>query len=162
MPSLIIRNPHAHEAEVLADLHLTAWEETYSGQFPPSEWGEEARRARIQMWTAICTAPRPGDRFAVAERGGKVVGIAASGISREDSAPVEPELWLIYLLASEQGSGAGQSLLDAVVGSDAASLWVLEDNPRARAFYSRNGFRFDGTRKFSGFDTAGDEIRLVR
>lgn len=50
----------------------------------------------------------------------------------------------------------------AAIGSEPATLWVAEDNPRARGFYARNGFTPDGTRKV---DEAADdlaEIRMVR
>jgi hypothetical protein len=68
MTGLLIRAPKPHEAEKLADLHLLTWKETYGGVFPPSAWGEEARKQRLGMWEAICSRPRPADRFAVAER----------------------------------------------------------------------------------------------
>jgi GNAT superfamily N-acetyltransferase len=80
----------------------------------------------------------------------------------DDPPPRERQLWFIYLLASAQGSGAGQALLDDVLGDEPASLWVFEANPRARAFYAKNGFVPDGARQPSGFDGAPDEIRMVR
>jgi len=157
-----IRPPRPDEAEVLADLHLRTWAETYAGQFPPSAWGEDARTQRVRMWTAICTDPRPDWRTAVAEADGHPIGIAHSADDRDDPAHLPRQLWLIYVLQSSQGSGAGQALLDAVLGVEPASLWVLEDNPRARAFYVRNGFTPDGARQPTGFEAGGDEIRLVR
>ena len=41
-----------------------------------------------------------------------------------------------------------------------ASLWVLEDNPRARRFYEREGWRLDGGRRKEEF--LGVEISEVR
>ena len=32
-------------------------------------------------------------------------------------------------------------------GFDTATLWVLEDNPRARRFYEREGWNTDGRRR---------------
>lgn len=159
---MLIRPPRPDEAEPLADLHLTTWRETYADHFPPSAWGAEAREARVQLWTAICSAPRPDSRTAVAELDGRVVGFAHAGRNVDDPPPRERQLWFIYLLASAQGSGAGQALLDEVLGDDPASLWVLEANPRARAFYVKNAFAPDGARQPSGFDGAPDEIRMVR
>jgi GNAT superfamily N-acetyltransferase len=69
----------------------------------------------------------------------------------------------IYVVASHYGSGAGQRLLDAALGDLPAFLWVADDNPRARAFYARNGFVPDGTTKVG--PVAGTpvlEVRLVR
>lgn len=162
MSSFVIRSPKAGEAEALADLHLRTWEETYRVQLPPSAWGDDARRQRLQMWEAICASPRPEGRIAVAERDGKLIGLAGAGRSQDDPAPRVLELFFLYLLASEQGSGAGQALFDEVVGLEPASLWVLEENPRAGAFYARNGFAHDGARKPTGYEASGDEIRLVR
>ena len=157
-----IRAPRPEDAAALAELHLETWAETYAGVFPESAWGEEARAGRIRRWSSICTAPRPGDSFAVAEQDGSLVGLAGAGASQDTPAPWERQLWFIYLLASEHGSGAGQGLLDAVLGKDPASLRVLEANARAVAFYARNGFVPDGPRKPSGYEGAGDEIRMVR
>ncbi len=162
MPEFVIRPPRLDEAETIAELHLRTWEETYADVFPVSAWDVEARKARLKMWRAICTSPRPGDRFAVAERDGELVGFAGCGAST-DAPPVrDRHLYFIYLLASEQGSGAGQALLDEVLGDAPASLWVLESNARAQAFYARNGFALDGYRQPTGFDTGGDEVRMVR
>ena len=157
---LTIRPPRPDEAELLADLHLRAWEETYAGLFPPSAWNDEARAGRIRQWSALCGTPQPGWRTAVAEADGRPVGIAHTERDLGESPPREYVLALIYLLREAQGSGAGQALLDEVLGDRPASLWVLEENPRARAFYARNGFTPTGERHPSGL--GGHEIRLVR
>ena len=70
---------------------------------------------------------------------GRVIGIAGVGVSQDNPPPTRRQLFFLYLRASEHGSGAGQDLLDEVLGDESVSLWVLEDNPRARAFYIRNG-----------------------
>ena len=73
------------------------------------------------------------------------------------------ELRWIYTLERVHGSGAGQLLLDAVVGREAAYLWVLEDNPRAQAFYARNGFALDGAAKAMPQEWHRlPEVRMVR
>lgn len=64
--------------------------------------------------------------------------------------------------ASAYGSGLGLRLLDAAIGDRPASLWVLERNPRARAFYERNGFAPDGTTELLPRFENLVEIRLVR
>lgn len=159
MADVVIREPRPDEAEALAELHLRTWEETYRGKFPESAWGDEARNERVRMWSSICSDPPVGARFAVAEREGALIGLAGAGAEDDEG---RRELFFIYLLAAEQGSGAGQALLDAVLGDAPSGLWVLEDNPRARAFYMRNGFTATGERQATGFDTGGDEVRLLR
>ncbi len=71
------------------------------------------------------------------------------------------ELYAIYVRASWHGTGVGQALLDATIGDLACSVWVLENNPRAHAFYARNGFVADGLTEYDErLDAA--EVRLVR
>jgi ribosomal protein S18 acetylase RimI-like enzyme len=162
MSVITIRPPRPDEADALAELHLRTWAETYVDWFPPSEWGDEARVERLAMWTRLCGNSAPDARVAVAELDGETVGLAAVGASLDEFPVRGRHLWFIYVLASAQGSGAGQALLDEVLGDDPASLWVLEPNARARAFYARNGFVADGAREPTGIKDAPDEIRMVR
>lgn len=62
-------------------------------------------------------------------------------------------------LADLHGTGAGQLLLDAVLGDSPALLWVAKDNPRARRFYARNGFAADGAEEEAMGLTV---VRMVR
>ena len=162
MTKFIIRAPRPDEAAAIADLHLRTWAEVYADKFPPSAWGEEARANRLAMWESICSKPTPAFHVAVAESDGELIGFAGAGRNLDEPPPRERQLWFIYLLARTQGSGAGQALLDEVLGNARASLWVLEGNPRARSFYVRNGSAADGIRQPTGYADSGDEIRMVR
>lgn len=98
----------------------------------------------------------------VTEVDGEVVGFAQAVPSR-DEPPVRPlELTTLYLRAAQHGSGLGQELLDAVLGDRPASLWVADQNSRARRFYQRNGFAPDGAREVLESWEGLVEIRLVR
>ena len=60
------------------------------------------------------------------------------------------------------GTGVGQDLLDAVIDPFVTTaLWVADPNPRAQAFYSKNGFIADGTIKTDDYDGMR-ELRMVR
>ncbi len=128
-------------------MHHTSWMESYSALLPAGHWEADTLERRVATWQEWLA----GDLTAVlAERVGQVVGIAFAAGGRaigEWPAVRDHELWLLYVLAAHHGTGVGQALLDAVVppGSP-AQLWVLEDNPRARRFYERNGFLPDGAR----------------
>jgi GNAT superfamily N-acetyltransferase len=80
-----------------------------------------------------------------------VVAFASCGESRE--AAGEGELYAIYAIPEVWGDGPGPALLAAALdalragGFATASLWVLEDNPRARRFYEREGWTPDGRRR---------------
>lgn len=67
---------------------------------------------------------------------------------------------MLYVLASHHGSGVGAALLQQVLdASRPASLWVADPNPRAQAFYRKNGFERDGSVKVEG---GVREVRMVR
>ncbi|MCY0906197.1 GNAT family N-acetyltransferase [Arthrobacter sp. H14-L1] len=83
----------------------------------------------------------------VAEDETHIVGIATASQPREENPPRALELRTLYLLSAHYGSGAGQGLLDASVGTGPCMLRVASENPRAIAFYRRNGFTLDGAQK---------------
>ena len=78
-----------------------------------------------------------------------IVGCAGAGPAQDDDADaaVPYELQMLYVLAQAHGTGLGLRLLDAAIGGKPALLWVLEDNPRAQAFYRKHGsLRTDAAR----------------
>ena len=77
-----------------------------------------------------------------------------------DDAPAL-ELKTLYVDSAHHGRGVAQALTSRALGSMAAHLWVFEENPRAQAFYRKQGFRADG-RRMIDVDTGVWEIRMVR
>lgn len=157
--SITIRPARAEDAEGIAFVHATSWRETY-GRFvedpDASRWF--AVEPRIGMWRSNLAEDVFSTMVAVA--GERIVGFAAVQETTNADAVRPEELTMLYVLADVHGSGAGQGLLDAVLAARPASLWVAADNPRAHAFYRRNGFRPDGAR--SSFGPMKDTVRLVR
>jgi len=66
----------------------------------------------------------------------------------------------IYVLQEVYGTGAGQRLLDATVGDAPACLWMLDDHPRAEAFYRRNSFQRDDVERDGRM--SGHLVHIVR
>jgi GNAT superfamily N-acetyltransferase len=129
------------DLHAVAACHLRCWHETYAPALPPRALDGETVAAREAMWRGVL-----GRHPAwVAVAGADVVGFSGTGPADADL-PGSVQLATCYLLAAHHGSGLGQRLLDAAVGSAPAHLWVAEHNPRARAFYRRNGFQPDGAR----------------
>lgn len=154
-----IRTARPEDAEGIAIVHATSWRETY-GRFvddpDTSPWFDVERR--VGMWRQNLAE----ETFVtvVAADGDEIVGFAAVQRTPEPEAVRDEELTMLYVLADRHGNGAGQGLLDAVLGDRPASLWVADDNPRARAFYTRNGFVADGAS--SAFGPIPRTVRLVR
>ena len=84
-------------------------------------------------------------RVYVAEEGHEVVAFASGGRERAGDGVYAAELYAIYVLERAQRQGHGKALVRAVVGGlremgfGDMIVWVLRDNPPARAFYERLG-----------------------
>lgn len=147
-----LREPSLEDAADLGRVHQQCWVETYEDLVPREFWEHSTEARRIGMWERMLRRQEPQRRLVVAEVDGSMVGFALAGValSREhpDVPPAEAlEVRFLYLKRSFHGSGIGQQLLDAVLfAGEAAQLWVAEQNPRAQAFYRRNGFTPDGSR----------------
>ncbi|WRS30881.1 GNAT family N-acetyltransferase [Actinomycetaceae bacterium MB13-C1-2] len=140
MSSLVIRTPEPSDVAGLADLLVQAWNKAYRGLIPDTVLDDpHAWSRRHRMWSIMLAEADPERRIALAERSGKIVGVGVSQPSEED--PKIRSLSILYVLANEYGTGTGQVLFDAVIYPDEPSdLWVAEPNPRAQAFYRKNGF----------------------
>ncbi|WP_394278265.1 GNAT family N-acetyltransferase [Microbacterium sp.] len=159
---LTIRTPSPTDAAALADLHVQTWRETYTHLLPENYFDEAFVQGRHEMWKRLTTTPREDLTVRLAELDGVLVGFAMSGRPLGDDPPRDRQLYFIYVAASAHGTGAGQALLEAVLGDGPALLWVAEQNPRAFAFYRRNGFAFDGVEQLDPGAPAITDLRMVR
>lgn len=161
--ALTVRTADVQDADAIAAVHVQAWREAYAHLLPAEFLAALDVEARAARWRGIIAEPDVDVLVAVVE--GSVVGWASAGPGRggRGATPRDRELEGIYVLAAQHGTGAGQRLLDAAVGSAPAYLWVAEGNPRAEAFYRRNGFRRDGAAQHEQIGPTGlDAVRMVR
>lgn len=164
-----VRPPVPADAAAMARVHVDTWLETYRGIMPDELLdAPDLIDRRRQMWTQILAEAAPSKfTCAVAESDRAIVGIAMAGPpenteSAEDERPEDRHLYVLYAYRSMHGTGVGQDLLDAVIDpSVTTALWVADPNPRAQAFYSKNGFVADGTVKTDDYDGVR-EVRMVR
>lgn len=162
LPEIHVQPAQSADAAGMARVHVASWQETYRGTMPDEVLDDpEFVERRVAFWNAALTDARyAANRAAVAEAGDEIVGIAMAGPPEASDAEFASQLYLIYVLKRAQGSGAGQDLLDAVLQpGESTGLWVADPNPRAQAFYRRNGFQADGTSKDEG---GVREIRMIR
>jgi GNAT superfamily N-acetyltransferase len=162
--SVSIRKATTADALGIARVHVRSWRESYGHVFSAFLLDGLNVQARAERWRRIIAS---GLTVWVAEaqtpRGERIVGWASAGPARDPNGPAPHELQGIYVLRDHYGTGAGQQLLDAALGDSPAYLWVLADNPRAQAFYRRNGFVPDGTTKVDTFGgEPASEVRMVR
>ncbi len=74
------------------------------------------------------------------------------------------EIIAIHTLPESWGTGLGRAMLTAAlkqIGNRPVFLWAFKDNARARRFYEKHGFHWDGSERVSEFDEAL-EVRYVK
>ncbi|MHB8681015.1 MAG: GNAT family N-acetyltransferase [Acidimicrobiales bacterium] len=149
---LTLRRASGADATRIAVLHVASWKAAYPGLLPQDYLDALEPGDRLGVWEeALSSSPWPV--VLVAEAGVALAGFVCVGPSRDaDADPaVVGELQAIYLHPDFFGRGVGDRLLEAGIaelrgaGFAEATLWALDVNARARRFYERRGWYFDGT-----------------
>lgn len=149
MSNFHIRRATAEDAEGVKAVHITGWREAYHHVLPAEFLDELDNHVDVERWrrtladfnniafVATTTTAKP-----------QIVGWLTAGTSPEDDAPTDLELMGLYITSQWYGSGVAHALIQAGIGDRDAFLWVLKDNPRAQAFYRKEGFELDGVEKY--------------
>lgn len=149
------------DADAIESIRVRAWRAAYRHVFPPAEL--DSMQVDGTRWRERLSGPPAGWAILVADRDDEVIGFTALGPSR-DGAPVG-ELYAIYVDPDAWSTGAGRALIRAteeVLAEEfeEATLWVLEENPRARRFYEAFGWTADGGRQlFERYGVRAPEVR---
>jgi ribosomal protein S18 acetylase RimI-like enzyme len=178
MTTARVRLATLDDAGAIADIHVRGWQAAYRGLVPDAVldglslerraagWRQTIERQGRELATEPATAL---DRTWMVETDAGVVGFAAAGPGRDESASAPEgsgEVYAIYLAPEARGRGYGRTLFEHTIADLRARafkpivVWVFEANPVARRFYGAAGFRADGARSTIDFDgVAIDEIR---
>jgi ribosomal protein S18 acetylase RimI-like enzyme len=152
-----IRAATRADADGITDVQVASWRAGYAHVFPESVlYADDFESTRRSFWSAWRFAP--GHRLAVSVRvdpndgAEQIVGFSSYGPERERARGFtgRGEVWAFYLLPEVWGSGLADELIEhtetrlRAEGFETAVLWVLKDNPRARAFYEKHGWKTTG------------------
>ena len=149
-----VRRAVLDDAAAIAEVHTRSWQGAYEHVFGAERLAAIDVNGRRAMWERSLERGVRDVHVAV-DGGGAVVGFVGTGPSRDPDAA--GELGEIYVLPEALGTGVGHALMAAAIeamearGYADAILWVLDDNPRARAFYEREGWAPDGAAKTDEF-----------
>lgn len=152
-----VRRAGLADAAAIAEFQTECWREAYRGLVPQDYLDRVGVADRLQRWRDRLAGRR---EVALAELDGTVVGVVSWSPGQEPDAPAR-ELKSLYVAAAHRGTGLAARLLERAVGSGPAYLWVFEGNPRAQAFYGRNGFCYDRRRTVDP-DTGLSERLYIR
>lgn len=139
---MTVRRATEADADAIAAVHVRTWQEAYRELFPPAQLDAIAVEPRALAWRTQLA----GQVTAFVDE--DLTGFASVGPSRERGAA--GEVYALYVLPERWGSGVARELLAAAAaelraqGFAEATLWVLAENPRARAFYESCGWAADG------------------
>lgn len=150
VPEPRIRVATPEDARDLAHVHVASLRAAYRGTLPATF----LEGLRPEPMEALCrellgTGAPHRDPVWVLERGGRILGFAATGSAAGEAGSVA-ELHAIYLHPSAWNRGFGRALLAQALdpifegGFREVVLWVLERNSRARRFYESLGWIADG------------------
>jgi ribosomal protein S18 acetylase RimI-like enzyme len=175
---MTVRPATTDDAAAIALVHIRTWQRAYADLLPAGYLDGLDGTSRAEMWRQIIDGRIAPTETYVADVDGEIVGFASVGRYRPDEgAEIEPdvgEVYAIYVDPSQWSTGVGRALLDVAVehltdaGFAEIRLWVFEHNPRARRFYERAGFKWDGDATTDLIDAGGPyeteatEVRYTR
>jgi len=166
---LVVRRARGDDAAALATVHVRTWQEAYPGLVPQDYLDALSVDERTAHWVQLLVEthwPRRGTF--VLEEEGDVLGFALVRPSEDEDVGEGRvgEVAALYVRAAAWGRGGGRALLQAALtefgaaGFDAATLWVLATNARARRFYERCGWAPDGAAKVHDWVSfTADDVR---
>ena len=149
--SVSLRLACVDDAEEVARAHVDGWRWGYRDVFPTAFLDGLSVEARATRWRDVLGKDAPRERTWVACDALGVVGFASIGPHRGE--PAGAELYALYVLERVAGSDVARQLMACashgmrMLDERRAFLWVLDENPRARRFYEREGWRPDGETK---------------
>lgn len=153
-----IRQAIAADAKLLTDLSFTTFWDAFAHH--PKNAPDDLNHYMRQAFSIEQIAVELSDAnsiFLIAEIEGSPAGYAKLVVDNiEDGITAERPVELNRLYSHQEflGRGVGQNLMDACFelakenGHDVMWLGVWEFNPRAQAFYRKNGFREVGKHTF--------------
>src|SRR6187397_2021797 len=148
----VLRAGTQADADGITDVQVASWRAGYAHVFPESVlYADDFESSRRTFWTNWRFAP--GHRVSVVTEttdgdGEREIGFCSYGPERERARGFtgRGEVWDFYVHPDPWGSGAATQLMDHVEdrleseGFVTVVLWELDDNPRARRFYERQGW----------------------
>ena len=150
---ITLRSATPDDAPAIARIHVETWRHAYRGIIPDAHLAALSIEKRSAGWAQnIQKAP---DATLIAERDGTVAGWISFGSCRDEGETAQAELYAIYIDPRHQRAGIGRTLTRAAERRLAErlpqaariTLWVLERNHAARAFYASLGYQPDGVSK---------------
>lgn len=151
-----VRPASSADAAGIAAVHVRAWRAGYRGLLPGAFLDGISTELRERQWhSRLSGASGEWVETVVAEEERIAGFLSFAAPSRDpDATAGTAELAALYVDPGRWGEGVADALLAALLARLAAdarwrelTLWMLDGNARASAFYARHGFAPDGARR---------------
>lgn len=161
---IAVRLASLDDCAAIARVHIESSRRGHEGLMPASYLAWLDSEYLSPLWAERLRVP-DRTRTWVATEADEVIGYAwvcPAELPDEDAS----ELDLLYVAPHKWGSGVAQQLMSAVIewlrdiGKPSAILWTMEGDQRARRFYEKCGWFFDGSRGIMTLDGTG--VPIVR
>ncbi|MGH7645393.1 MAG: GNAT family N-acetyltransferase [Gemmatimonadales bacterium] len=183
-----LRTAALADAPAVARVHVASWHVAYRGIMPDDVIARTTLSSRTGWWSAeierrewpVFVVEQPYGRRAgwpylrravwPYGRRAEIVGFCHVTASRDPDADPRTvaEIPSLHVLPHLRGRGLGRALLDRALaelrrrGYAECTLWVLEENRPAQAFYEKLGWRPDGGRmRYGGTDVPEVRYRMA-
>jgi GNAT superfamily N-acetyltransferase len=152
--TVVLRTGKDFDLAAVGALHYRSRAAAYAHFLSPEALSFGSPEALGEWWAERWKWERDTSRLTVAVEGETIVGFSYLSAGEE---PGVRELSAIHVDPGYVGAGVGRLLMiDALAHlGERAVLWVVEGNARARRFYERGGWSFDGTTRD---ETMGGEM----
>ena len=151
---IIIRKVVPEDAHDYAACHISCWLSAYKGivskeflENIPSELEQREERYRKAFI-------EPGDcEYYCVIKAERMIGFLFFGKSTDNDKLLAGDVIAIYLLEEFWSKGYGKQMMDFAVeklksnGHNEIILWTFKDNERAKRFYEKYGFTYNGKEK---------------
>jgi ribosomal protein S18 acetylase RimI-like enzyme len=144
-----VRRAQLEDAATIARIYVNTVRVTYRGIIPDKFLNDMSYDRHKKSWEEGISDPNNRTTVFVAEDdGGRVVGFAECGATRDDAQDYKGELYAIYVNHNMQRKGLGRRLVLSAVqdlrarGFDSMLIRVLADNKYNRFYESIGGTQF--------------------
>lgn len=161
-----VRKALMGDAESLANIIVESWKAAYSSIIPEDEMAKflDKERRKKQFERFI----ENGEIILIGIYNNVPCGLIFGSKDNDEQLSECGSIYSIYFLKEYWGKGLATKLMDSFInilkgeGCKQVSLWVYEANIRARRFYEKCGFVFDGTKSHSHFSNKPIELRYIK
>jgi len=168
--AITVRAATEEDAIDMATVIVRSWQVAYRNIIPDEFLDGLSIEKRAERMLRDSKEYKGTSFYFVAENEGKVVGSMLLSACRDEdkSAAKAGEIIAMYLFRECWDRGFGRCMMDYSIAffermeCREIVLWVLEENYRARRFYEKSGFEFDGTRQVLELGKPLSAIRYTR